>query len=65
MLFLVVVVVVVVVVIIIIIIISVIVFAVVQIDSIVDTVGVVVALELLGVERVYCSEIPLGCGTVR
>jgi len=34
------------------------------VDSIVDVVGACVALELLGVERVYCSTVPLGRGTV-
>jgi uncharacterized protein (DUF111 family) len=34
------------------------------IDSIVDTVGVVLALHLLGVEEVYCSALPMGNGTV-
>ncbi len=29
------------------------------IDSIIDTVGVVYALHLLGVEKVYCSSLPL------
>lgn len=28
------------------------------IDSIIDTVGVVYALHLLGVEKVYCSALP-------
>jgi len=35
------------------------------IDSIVDVVGSCVALELLGVEKVLCSPIPLGSGTVQ
>lgn len=35
------------------------------IDSIVDIVSACVALELLGVESVYCSAIPVGSGTVR
>jgi hypothetical protein len=35
------------------------------VDSIVDTVGVCVGLELLGVERVYASALPLGHGWVR
>jgi hypothetical protein len=33
-------------------------------DSIIDMVGVCVGLELLGVERVYCSALPLGSGWV-
>jgi hypothetical protein len=35
------------------------------VDSIVDTVGVCAALELLGVERVYASALPLGQGWVQ
>lgn len=35
------------------------------VDSIVDIVGACLALELLGVERILCSAIPLGTGTVR
>lgn len=35
------------------------------VDSIVDTVGVALGLELLGVERLYCSELPLTTGRVR
>jgi pyridinium-3,5-bisthiocarboxylic acid mononucleotide nickel chelatase len=35
------------------------------VDSIVDTVGVCVGLALLGVEAVYASPLPLGCGWVR
>ena len=34
------------------------------IDSIIDTVGVIVALHLLSVTVVYCSALPLGTGTV-
>ncbi|CAM9495464.1 unnamed protein product [Ectocarpus fasciculatus] len=34
------------------------------IDSIIDTVGVVYALHLLGVEKVYCSALPMSEGTV-
>lgn len=30
------------------------------VDSIIDTVGVVLALHLLGVEKVYCSQLPWG-----
>ena len=35
------------------------------VDSIVDIIGAVIALELLGVETIHCSPIPLGTGTVR
>jgi len=35
------------------------------VDSIVDIVGTCVALELLGVDRVFCSPIPIGSGTFR
>ena len=35
------------------------------IDSIMDVVGACVALELLDVDSVYCSAIPVGSGTVR
>jgi hypothetical protein len=35
------------------------------VDSIVDTVGVCAGLELLGIERVYASALPLGQGWVR
>jgi hypothetical protein len=35
------------------------------VDSIVDTVGVCAALELLGVERIYASALPLGQGWVQ
>lgn len=34
------------------------------IDTIIDVVGVVVALRLLGISRVYCSALPLGRGFV-
>lgn len=34
------------------------------IDAIVDVVGVCIALEMLGVERVFCSPIPVGSGTI-
>jgi len=34
------------------------------IDSIIDTVGVILALHLLEVTQVYCSLVPLGSGTV-
>jgi uncharacterized protein (TIGR00299 family) protein len=35
------------------------------VDSIVDTVGVVLGLHLLGIDRVYCSELPLTSGRAR
>ncbi len=35
------------------------------VDSIVDIIGACVALELLGVDSLYCSQIPLGSGTVK
>ena len=35
------------------------------IDAIIDVVGAVTALDLLGVERVLCSAIPVGSGTVK
>ncbi len=35
------------------------------VDAIVDIVGAFIALELLGVDRVVCSAIPTGSGTVR
>ena len=35
------------------------------IDSIIDTVGCVVALNLLGVEEVYCSDLPFTQGSVK
>lgn len=35
------------------------------IDSIVDTVGSCVGLELLGVDQVYCSAVPVGRGAIR
>src|SRR5436305_14821153 len=35
------------------------------IDSIVDVVGVVLGMHLLGVEQVYCSGLPMGSGWVR
>lgn len=34
------------------------------VDAILDIVGAVLALESLGVERVVCSPVPVGCGTV-
>ena len=34
------------------------------IDSIIDTVGVILALHLLGVSEVYCSQVPMSSGTV-
>lgn len=35
------------------------------VDSILDIVGACVALELLGVEKVFCSSLVVGCGTVQ
>jgi uncharacterized protein (TIGR00299 family) protein len=35
------------------------------VDSIADIVGICLALEQLGVERVYCSVLPVGEGTIR
>ena len=35
------------------------------VDALLDIVGAVLALELLGIERVYCSPIPVGSGTVK
>ena len=35
------------------------------VDSIIDTVGVALGLELLGVDDLYCSELPLTSGRVR
>ncbi len=35
------------------------------VDAIIDVVGAVLALELLGVRRVVCSSIPVGSGTVK
>ena len=35
------------------------------IDSIIDTVGCIVALNLLGVEEVYCSDLPFTQGSVK
>ncbi|MEK6675907.1 MAG: nickel pincer cofactor biosynthesis protein LarC [Planctomycetota bacterium] len=34
------------------------------VDAIIDVVGTMIALEMLGVERVVCSAIPVGSGTV-
>jgi uncharacterized protein (TIGR00299 family) protein len=34
------------------------------VDAILDIVGAVLALESLGVQRVVCSPVPVGCGTV-
>jgi pyridinium-3,5-bisthiocarboxylic acid mononucleotide nickel chelatase len=36
-----------------------------QIDAIIDIAGAAVALELLGIERVYCSALPCGTGRIR
>jgi hypothetical protein len=36
-----------------------------DLDSIVDIVGTCIALEILGVERLFAGEIPVGCGEVR
>ena len=35
------------------------------VDTLVDVVGTIVGLELLHIEKVYCSPLPLGSGTVR
>ena len=35
------------------------------VDALLDVVGAVLALELLGIERVYCSPIPVGSGTIQ
>lgn len=35
------------------------------VDSIIDIVGACIALELLGVDEVYCSPIPAGSGTIQ
>jgi uncharacterized protein (TIGR00299 family) protein len=35
------------------------------VDSIADIVGICLAIEQLGVERVYCSAVPVGEGTIR
>ena len=35
------------------------------VDSIIDTVGVLLALHLLGVSEVYCSQVPMSSGVVR
>lgn len=35
------------------------------IDSLVDIIGGCIALELMGVNRLICSPIPVGCGTIR
>lgn len=35
------------------------------VDAIIDVVGAMLALELLGVERVVCSPVPVGSGTVQ
>jgi len=34
------------------------------VDSLVDIVGFVAGLELLGIERVFASSVPLGCGSI-
>ncbi|MEI7025014.1 LarC family nickel insertion protein [Paenibacillus sp. y28] len=35
------------------------------IDSIADVIGVALALDSLGIERIYCAPVPLGAGTVK
>jgi len=35
------------------------------VDSLVDIVGSCCGLQRLGIERLYCSPFPVGCGTVQ
>jgi uncharacterized protein (TIGR00299 family) protein len=35
------------------------------VDSIIDIVGAVIGLESLGIEKIYCSKLPLGNGSVK